>query len=377
MADSPTYEDIFDTGRNEAVRLPTRFAPEIVDADGSDINVAVAVGASMGDEVAGFLTASFAETFLSTAAQVGGESLSRWVWDRYSITRQDQQAAVVPVTFSRTDPVGALSIPAETQIGTEDGIVFSTVTELVFPSVANTGPLTVTANATLGGAGGNVEEGAINTVLSTLLETGVTVTNAEPAAGGQAEETDAALAARARDFFVNARRGTAAAIFNGCVTTPGVAEANVIEDLDPNGSSSFRVQAIVSDQNGQANSALATNVADNLQNFRALGVPVNVIGGTPEFVTIVIEGITFQATSNTNQLLDEMRGLVVSAVNDLAPGSTLETSTIIQAMKFSPLVSVPATALVSPVGDLVPQPSGVLRTTSSRVSINGIVGSIT
>lgn len=376
MADSPTYEDLFDTGRNEVVRLPTRFAPEIVDTDGSDVQTAVAIGASMGDDVAGFLTASFAETFLSTAAQVGGEPLSRWVWDRYQLTRQDQQAAVVPVTFTRTDPTGALTIPAETQVGTEDGIVFATVTELVFPTESNTGPLTVTANAILAGAGGNSEAGAINTVLSSLTESGVVVTNSEPAAGGQPEETDSALAARARDFFVNARRGTAAAIFNGCVTTPGVAEANVIEDLDPNGSPTFRVQAIVSDQNGQANTALATNVADNLQGFRALGVPVTVIGGTPEFVTIVIEGISFQATSNTNQLIDEMRGLIVSAVNDLAPGATLERSTIIQAMKFSPLVTVPDTALVSPAGDLEPSGTGVLRTSSSRVSINGLVGSV-
>ncbi len=375
MADSPTYEDLFDVGRNEAIRLPTRFAPEIVDTDGSDINVAIAVGAAEADEVSGFLTASFAETFLSTAAQVGGEPLNRWVWDRYQLTRQDQQAAVVPVTFTRTTPDGAgLTIPAETQIGTEDGIVFATVTELVFPSTV-TGPLTVTANATLAGAGGNVEGGAINTVLASLSEAGVEVTNSEPAAGGQAEETDSALAARARDFFVNARRGTSAAIFSGCVTTPGVAEANVIEDLDPNGAATFRVQAIVSDQNGQANSALETNVADNLQNFRALGVPVAVIGGTPEFVTIEIERISFLATSNTNQLIDEMRGLIVSAVNDLAPGAILERSTIISAMKFSPLVTVPDTALVSPAGDLEPSGSGVLRTSSSRVSINGLFGS--
>lgn len=377
MSDSPTYEDAYDVGRNEAVRLPTRFAPEIVDTPGSDINIAIAVSASMADEVAGFLTASFAETFLSTAAQVGGEPLDRWTWDRYQITRQDQQAAVVPVTFTRTDPtVGALSIPAETQVSTEDGIVFATVTELVFPSNSNTGPLTVTANAILGGAGGNAEAGAVNTILSGLPEGGVVVTNSEPAAGGQAEETDSDLAARARDFFVNARRGTAAAIFNGSVTTPGVAEANVIEDLDPNGSATFRVQAIISDPNGQANSALASNVADNLQTFRALGVPVTVIGGTPEFVTIVIEDISFQATSNTNQLIDEMRGLVVSAINDLAPGATLERSTIIQAMKFSPLVTVPDTALVSPAGDLKPASTGVLRTSSSRVSINGLVGSL-
>ena len=377
MADTVTYEDLFDTGRNEAIRLPSRFAPEIVDTDGSDVNVSIAVNAAMADEVAGFLSASLVETFLSTAAQVGGEPLDRWVWDRYSLTRQAQQAAVVPVTFTRTNPTaGALSIPAETQVGTADGIVFSTVTELVFPSAANTGPQTVTATAFVAGDGGNVEAGAINTVLSTLDENGVTVTNLEPAAGGQPEETDTALAARARDFFVNARRGTAAAIFNGCVTTPGVAEANVIEDLDPNGDPQFRVQAIISDQNGQANSALAQNVADNLQEFRALGVPVTVIGGTPEFVTIIIEGISFQATSNTNQLIDEMRGLVVSAVNDLAPGATLERSLIIQAMKFSPLVNIPDTALVTPAGDLVPSASGVLRTSNALVSINGLFGSV-
>ncbi len=378
MADSPTYEDLFDVGRNEAVRLPSRFAPEIIDTPGSDVNIAVSVGAAQADEVAAFLTASFAETFLSTATQVGGEPLDRWVWDKYQLTRQDQQAAVVPVIFTRTNPTaGALSIPAETQIGTEDGITFSTVTELVFPTADNTGPLTVTANATLAGAGGNSEEGAINTVLSSLAENGVVVTNAEPAAGGQPEETDSALAARARDFFVNARRGTAAAIFSGCVTTPGVAEANVIEDLDPNGSATFRVQAIVSDQNGQANSALASNVADNLQSFRALGVPVTVIGGTPDFVTIVIKNISFQATSNTNQLIDEMRGLIVSAVNDLAPGTILERSTIITAMKFSPLVTVPDSALVEPAGDLIPTATGVWRTSSPRVSINGLVGSLT
>jgi hypothetical protein len=367
---------LFDTGRNEAVRLPTRFSPEIVDTDGSDINVSIAVGAAMCDEVAGFLTASFAETFLSTAAQIGGEPLDRWVWDRYQLTRQEQQAAVVPVIFTRTSPTaGALSIPAETQVATEDGVVFATVTELVFPSESNTGPLSVTANAILAGAGGNVEGGAINTILSPLDESGVTVTNSQPAAGGQPEETDSAFAARARDFFVNARRGTAAAIFNGCVTTPGVAEANVIEDLDPNGSANFRVQAIVSDQNGQANSALASNVADNLQTYRALGVPVTVIGGTPSFVTIIIENIAFQATSNTNQLIDEMRGLIVSAVNDIAPGATLERSTIIQAMKFSPLVTVPDTALVEPGGDLVAASTQVLRTSASRVSINGQFGS--
>lgn len=378
MADSPTYDDLFDVGRIEAVRLPSRFAPEIIDTDGSDVNIVVSVGAAQADEVAGFVVQAFGETFLSSAAKMGGEPLDRWVWDRYGIVRQEAQAAVVSVSFTRTTPLAnqPLSIGAETNVATEDGIVFTTVTGLVF-AVGQVGPLTVTANAQLAGDGGNSEPGAINTILTSLSETGVVVTNALVAAGGQPEETNTALAARGRAFFVNARRGTAEAIFNGCVSTVGIAEANVIEDLDPDGSATFRVQAVVSDQNGQANTALATNVADNLQTHRALGVPVRVIGGTPQFVTITISGITFQATSNTNQLIDEMRSLIVAAINDLAPGATLERSTIITAMKFSPLVNVPDTALVSPAGDLVPTGTSVLRTTLSRVSINGLVGSVT
>lgn len=375
MADAPSYNDIFDTGRNEAIRLPTRFAPEIVDTDGSDVNVIISVGAAMADEVAAFLVQAFAEVFLSSAAKIGGEALDRYAYDKYQLIRLSTQAAVVPLSFSRTDTSQPLTIPAETECSTADGFIFSTVTDLVFlTGVA--GPLIVTANATVAGTGGNSEKNAIDTILSALTDQTTIVTNTEVAAGGQPEEADTAFAARIRDFFVNARRGTAQAIFNGCVTTPGVAEANIIEVLDPNGAPGFRVEAIISDQNGQANSALVANVTLNLQAFRGLGVPVRVIGGAPAFVTIIIEGITFRSTANTNILIEEMRALIVSAVNELAPGTTLEVATIIRAMKFSPLVNVPGTALISPLGDLVALSNEVIRTSPSRVSINGVSGGL-
>ena len=373
MANAPSYADIFDTGRNEAIRLPTRFAKEIIDTAGSDVNVVLSVGAAMGDEVAAFLVQAFSEVFLSTAAKVGGEPLERFAWDRYGLIRQGAQAAVVPLSFSRTSGSTALLIPAETQCATADGVIFETVTDLVL-SVGILGPLTVTAVATVTGDGGNSEIGAVDTVLSVLSDPQVVVTNAEVAAGGQPEETDTAFAARIRDFFVNARRGTALAIQNGAVVTEGVAEANVIEDLDPNGTPAFRVQVVISDQNGQANSALVANVADNLQDYRALGIPVRVVGGIPAYITIVIQGVAFKTTANTNNLISEMRSIVVAAINNLAPGATLERSTIIRAMKFSPLVIVPDSALVSPAGDIVPSFGQVIRTTASRVSINGTTG---
>lgn len=373
MADAPTYDDLVLAGRQEILRKPTRFNPEIVDTDGSDVNVVVTTGASMSDEAAGFSAQALNELSLSTAAKVGGEVLDRFLWDRYQLVRFGAQQAVVPLVFSRTDASVASSIDAGTIVATEDGQTFETVNDVVF-AVGQIGPFTVTATNQTTGTLGNSEAGAINTIISNLADTTISVTNLEPAAGGDDEETDEAFADRGRDFFVNARRGTRRAIRTGCLSTPGVAQATVVEDLTPDGDPTFRVQAIVSDTNGQANAALATNVRDRLEEFRALGVPVRVFAGTPQYVDLVIEGITFAAGANTTTLIDQLRAAVVTAVNQLDPGQTLERATIIAALKSVRDVFVPDTAVVAPAGDLVPTGSGTIRTTSARVSINGEVG---
>lgn len=374
MADIPTFSDIFDAGRNEILRNPTRFNPEVVDLSGSDVNVVTATGASMADEVAGFAQQAFNELSLSVAAREGDEILERFLWDRYQLTKQSSQNAVVSVDFTRTDKSAALLIPAETVVSTDDGVTFSTVADLTLS--VSIGTLSVSATADVSGVGGNVDIGAITTIVTQLTGAAtLTATNSEVAAGGAPEETDQAFTDRGRSFFVSARRGTRQAIFNGAVGTAGVETANVIEDLDPNGDPTFRVQVIVSDQDGNANTALAQAVSDNLDEFRGLGVPVQVIAGTPEFVNIELENITFAATTNTSVLVDEMRARILAAVNDLAPGQTLERTLITTAAKFSAQVSVPDGALVEPVGDLVPTATnGVIRTTGARISINGVTG---
>lgn len=374
MADAPSYDDLFRAGRNEVLLRPTRFEIDVVDAEGSDINILVAFAASVGDEAVRFSTSAFNETQLSTSARIGGEVLERWVWDRYQLLRLDSEQSVVTLSFSRTDTTIPESFDAGSLAATSDGQTFEIVNDVVFP-LGQSGPLDVDAFNQVAGTLGNVESGTVTTILTSIGNSTLVVTNTGSAAGGTESETDEALAERARDFFINARRGTRTAILNGALTTPGVESASVEEFLNVDGIPNFRVQLVIADANGNANAALAARVTTRMEEFRGLGVPVLILPGAPQFVDIELVGITFPAGSNTTALINEIRLRVVDEVNSTSPGQTLRVAAIISAVRLTRQVNVPDNAVVQPAGDLVPTESGnVIRTTSSRVTINGLSG---
>ncbi len=375
MATSPTYEDFRKAGALEILRVPTRFASAAVSTRGSDVNIAIAAAASMADEVGAFAQRAFNEVHLSTAAKVGGEVLDRNVWDRNGVVREDAQQSVVPLQFSKTQTTFAVPIDVGTVVATGTGQTFETLSQIVL-GVNVLGPITVHAQAQTTGEASNVDKDTIRTVVTRLIDGGVTVNNAEPAAGGGPAEDDPTMAARSRDLDANSRRGTRLAIEIGASTTEGVTQATVTEDLTSDGISGFRVRAIISDLDGQANSALAARVVTNLENFRALGVPVQVVSGTPQLVEIEITGAIFLAGSDTAAVIDQMRAQVVSAVNQGDPGKILRRQVIFAALVVENLVEVPESALIAPGGDLSPTTeSSVIRTSPALVSINGQVGS--
>lgn len=369
MATLPAFDDLFDAGEREALVLPSRFNPAIIRTPGSDVNIAFNVSAAMGQELSAFVQAAINETFLSTAAQIGGDVLDRWVYDRYGIVRQDARSAVVPVTFARTRLTPGVTLATGSVVGTTDGTNFQIVNDVVFaPNVI--GPLTVAAVAEQTGTGGNVATGTITQLVSSFDDDTITVINNEPAAGGREAETDSELEARARDFFTNARRGTRTAILTGARDTPGVTQASAIEFLDSDGRAAGRVQVIISDENGNSNSALALDVLENLDDFRCLGVPVTVLAGTPQFVEIVVSGLQFAANANTTNVLQEGREAILAAVNILQPGETLRLATISTALDGTEDLIVPSGSIREPAGDLVPQTGGVIRTTLDRIRLN-------
>lgn len=321
----------------------------------------------MGEEVTRYLLTSLNELSLATAR---GEALDRWVYDRYQLTRREATNSVVTLTLTRTGTIG-FTIRAGSLFGTPSGIIFTTANDVAFAS-DNAGPLTVLATADQTGPLSNVVEDTITDVVSTLDDTTVSVTNAEPAAGGNDQETDDELRDRAREFFVTARRGTLSAIEFGALEVARIAQANAIETLEETtGLPGYRVIVNISDPDGLANAALGDEVARNLDEFRALGVPVLVVAAIPQYVNITATGLQFDSGANTTQVLNNAANSILAIVNDLAPGDTLHKAEIFRVLAATAQLIVPDGSVTDPSGDLVPSTGTVIRTTRDRIQLSG------
>ena len=363
-----SQRDLFEVGRAEAVSGPTKFDRAIIDTDGSDVNVIFNVSATMGEESAAYTQRALNALRLATAS---GEDLDRLVWDLYQIRRKDEAPAVVTLRLSRSSGGSGFSIPAGSPFGTTTGQVYTTVVPAAFSNGSN-GPIDVLAVAEVSGEGGNVPDGVITVIQGSFPDATLVVTNPEKAAGGSPRQSDESFKDTARQFYTTARRGTKSAIEFGAIQVPQVAQAAATEVLDPTaGLPVYRVQLIVSDLQGQANSALAASVVTELDEYRALGVPVLVVPATPQYVTVKISGVAFSAGTSTAQALADAKALIVALVNNLRPGATLYRSQILSAIGplQVPGLIVPEGALVEPAGDLVPTTGTVIRTSLDRVEV--------
>jgi len=367
MADVPSQTDLFAAGRRQAILQPTRFDVSIIDTEGSDVNVVFNIGGAQGEEVAQFFQAAFNELSLSTAR---GDALDRWVFDRYQLTRFEPTSAVAVLRLTRTNTF-PVTIPAGSSFADDSGFVFQSIVDVVF-GAGVVGPLEVSAVAQETGELGNVAADTIRTVSSTFGDSSVVVTNPEPAAGGRAQETDDQLRERARAFFVNARRGTRSAIEFGGLSVDRVAQATAIELFAPETSlPGYRVFLNIADVAGQANAALATEVRDELDEFRALGVPVSVVPAVPQYVTVRVVGLAFEAGANTVEVLSRARGAILAAINATAPGVTLRRAAIVSALEGTDQLIVPDGAVVEPAGDVVPTTGTIIRARADTITLNG------
>jgi len=370
--DFPTRAELFEIAADDVLeraqaREPgRRISPEEVYTEGSDVNILLSASSAMADEVVRQLVASFAALFLATAEEA---DLDRLVFDRYSaeVVRRGATAAIVPVVFRRTGgALAALPIPVGTTVGTGDGVTFRTVTLAAF-GVGEAGPVTVFAQCTSAGIQGNVAVGTVTELVDALGDPNVVITNEEPGAGGDDTESDASLRDRARRFLPSARRGTVEAIRFGALTVEGVRQATVVEDVDTDGNPTGRVTCYIADANGQANAALVDAVRTRLVEYRAAGVVVDVYGGTPTLVPIVLR-LRFAAGFDSTLVFDSVRRAIVAAVNVLPPGETLTRSLIIAKARSVPGAIVLDDAVVAPVGDVVPVGGEVLRTAVELVT---------
>ena len=385
MAVFPNASDLREAAIRKVTIGPSPLTPEIAKAKGSSVWAVLDAAATMGEEVARASQLQWNEISLPTAIKTGGAVLDRWIYNNIGEEmpgRQEAQVAIATISFVKTggaveDP--SFPIPAGTQVATGTGLTFQTVVDAVYPAGLGGKIIDVVASCLTAGPIGNVRANAINKLTSTLDVTAtMTVTNRDFASGGTVDETDTQLGARAQGYFRSARRGTRFAIEEGARTTPGVTQATASEILSPYDSlPRYRGAVLVADANGQANRALSARVKDNLENYRALGVPLQVRGGVPYYPKIVIEGLQFVAGANTVAVIGQVRANIVADINLLAPGATLERALIFAAMKRVPQVLVPAGCLIEPAGDvvlaLVPDTINytIIRSALNYVLING------
>lgn len=373
MPDLPTRSDLFNVGadeitaRSQARPPEQRWSRELIFTEGSGLNINTASPAAMGEEVVRHLALRLKAQTLDGAE---GEDLDRWVADRYSptIVRKEATPAVVELEMSRTTgalPAGTVS--AGTRIRTENGTEFKTELDASL-AAGSTGPVTVLAQASEAGLAGNVAAHTLTEFVDVPSDPALVVTNPEPATGGDAQETDARLRERARQFYPNARRGVLGAIEEGALTVPGIRQAVAIEEVDAAGIPTGRVALYVADANGQANSALVGQVRTALLEWRCGGVYVDVAGATPVYVSILLR-LRFASGVSTTLAATQVRRVVVAGVNQLLPSATLEVSLITAAARAVPGVIVLEDAVVTPVGDVVPNAGEVLRTSFDRVTV--------
>lgn len=366
MADLPTRQELFSVARRSVVNATDRrrINPATIDVAGSDLNLLFGAGSEMGEEIVAKYAKCVKGLFVETAV---GDQLDRLAFDRFGLTRKSASPASVRLNFVRPTPSVSTpgTYPSGSRIQTPDGTIFALNTDLVVGGFDTN--LFADATALEAGLNSNVAANTLIQFADPIFDDTFSVTNLQGAAGGAEGETDVEFRARIRDFFPSIRRGTLGALEFGARTVPGVAVATALELVDESAVPAGFVRLTVADTNGGFSETLLQQVRDVLLEFRALGVPVFVQGGV--VVAQAVEwDIGVRTGFPTAQVQEEVRQVTVAATQFLAPGETLELSTLIAAAKTVPGAVIRDDSLVNPTADVVPLNTQLIRVFSTDVT---------
>ena len=372
-----TAQDIYLSARDRLLALSDKYSPEAIDKEGNDVNVFLRLVAGVGEELS--LESSNADLahYLATVASISDEAVDRRVSDITGgkIQRFREQAAVVDVRFSRSNTY-ALAIAAGAIVTTVDGIPFRTINEIAW-STGDNGPKTVECVCETTGTAGNVAKLTVTKTSGDFGDKSISVTNPTLASGGRIGETSIELISRARDWFLNASRGTISAIEFGARQTPGVVQASATElstqDLRFREATLlpfYRVRLVIGDESGQAGSALARKTANTLQEYRCAGVPVLLAGGTLQYEQVIWTGLGIKKGYSQAAVLSDLATKIVAASKLIVADMPLERSLLIGIAKFNVdgIASVPDESLVVPAQDKDAAPGYAIRIRPEDIS---------
>jgi hypothetical protein len=368
MADLPTRLDLFGIGRDYVVQRAEKIDPEQVDIVGSDVNLFVGSAAYIGAQVVDGIRDEASKLLLSTA---DGEDLDRLAWDRYKLIRKGASSALGEVRFYRDDATGGAGVvPIDTVLATKTGIEYVTTTTATFSATAT--EATAYVRSVQAGSTQQAGANAIRLIKepSQLFDSSLKVNNDAATAHGSDGENDDVFRGRVRDFWNVARRGTLGAIEFGARQVAGIESANAVEEIEADATPARVVNLYVADESGIASLAIADQVREALNEWRAAGISVVVYTTAVQNVTVTYS-LTFKAGVATAPVVENIRAATVEAINQLGANDTLYRSklfAILEMYKDAGLLP-DESSIVEPAGDIVPANNRTLRTTLDSVTV--------
>jgi uncharacterized phage protein gp47/JayE len=380
--DLPSFSTLFRIGKTEALVRNPRLSPEDIERDGSDLNILVAAPAAMADECIAQIASVRKDLYVGTAE---GDALDRLITDRYpDLIRKQAAPSYGYVTFSFSPAVsGPFTITDGAVLSTADGVQFITV-----GNTAITAGMTnkvVPIRSMLAGYSQKASAGKINNLITTLVgapSSGMTVTNAAATFGGEDRETDGDYAIRYTRRYLAARRATIGAIEQAILEIPGIVKCTVFENLDILGRPIGYVQAVIADSyteqfvtSSVTPAAYASQLANLqvqieslLREWRAAGVGVAI-----RFGQVVLQSckivVNYVAGADQAAVNNVVLSKVNQHINNLKPGEPLRLQSLKDIVRTTSGVVYTGNEVVTPIGDVIPLPGQVLRTSPTFTTV--------
>ena len=372
----PTASELFQVGRRAVTTTPgTKINPATVDVPGSNINLVVGTSAILGQEIVKRGSDAMRGAFIDSAR---GAQLRRVVFDRTGLQAFPSTPATWDLVLTRAAATaGAGTYDAGSRITAPDGTQYVTNSDVVFGATDLSKTVSVTAS--ISGEAGNLPGTTLLSFVDQPFDATLTISpaldawgNPSNAAGGTEEESDISLIGRARGFFPTLRRGILAAIEYGALQVDGVAVATATEIVNPSGGyPAAWIRLVIGDNQGAASSSMIQAVLDTLLQFRAGGIPVDVMAGAVTYVPVEWRNLAFIAGYDQQLAESRVRAVCVAIGQYLPPGpenGILFRSTLIAAARTVPGVVIGQDSLIDPLGDVIPSESTqILRIQSEGV----------
>lgn len=314
--DLPTHAQLYAASKSAVTAADT----DLTDfEEGSRLDALTGASADMADESNRVGVYAFRDALVETAE---GAALDAIILDRNGPERNAAAKATTTLTVTRTTYVGAHTINTSDVVSgtTATGATITFVPSATVVIGSGDASASVAVIATATGRDYNVPAGTLDTIDG--LPAGFTVTQSARAAGGAAEELDAAYRARYKLDRLARQGGTVAAIKAGALSVDGVSYAAVDETTAPCAAGGF-VSVYIGDPDAAATSVLVEAVEDVMVDYRPAGVEVRVFASAREELTFAF---TVKVKAGSGITAADVKAALIAYLDEVDPGETYYAS---------------------------------------------------